>query len=305
MTAMRRSVPSSFDTKDSLKQHGLAPSKKRGQNFLVHRATAEALVASARFSPDDRVIEVGVGLGALTIPLAAQVSEVIGIEIDSGLIRYHEQENILPSNVTLVHGDILRFDLRELREQFGHRLKIIANLPYSISNPFIFRMIEQAAAIEQVCVMLQKEVAERLTAAVGSKSYGIPTVLLGSCAKTEKLMQLSPAEFYPQPKIDSLVLRISFFPDGKRSENFPFLQEVVRAAFANRRKTLLNNLTASGIGRTKISADMGERKKLFASAIATLGTKSDVRGETLSIDQFKSLSRALENILASEYCKQK
>lgn len=287
----------SASVKNTLADHRLAPSKRLGQNFLIHRSTAEAIVAAAGFAATDRVIEVGVGLGALTIPLASAVAAVTGIEIDQGLVRYHEKHQLLPPNVTLLHGDILRLDLSVLQGASAERLKIIANLPYSISNPFIFRLIELRAAVDQVVVMLQKEVADRLQALPNTKSYGIPTVLLGCCARVERLMTLDRSQFHPRPKIDSEVIRISFLLPQPDNHLFHTMQQLVRAAFANRRKTLLNNLLATtGAGKTAPDRNVTNRedaKSRFSRAIESLGLPLTVRGEALSIEQFQLLAAAL------------
>jgi len=127
-------------TKESLRSYKLAPSKKFGQNFLVNENTANRIVFAGQVQPEDTIVEVGVGLGALTTPLAKQVHHVFGIEIDSGIIRYHEQEGDLPQNVTLIHQDILKTDFEALYSRIGSKLKFMANLPYSISNPFLFKL---------------------------------------------------------------------------------------------------------------------------------------------------------------------
>lgn len=285
--------------KTTLAAHHLAPSKRLGQNFLVHRGAAEAIVTAAGFDTGDQVIEVGVGLGALTMPLAASVAEVIGIEIDRGLIRYHEQEQTLPGNVTLVHGDILRLDLTTLRGPDYGKLKMIANLPYSISNPFIFRIIEFREAIDQVTVMLQKEVADRLLAAPGTKAYGIPTVLLGCCARIETLLTLKPDQFHPRPKIDSQVIRIIFHDPQPDQDAFAALRQVVRAAFANRRKTILNNLLTSPLGRRagdRPGKDVdAERRTRLCRAVESIGQSPSIRGEILTIKQFQELAIAIKD----------
>ncbi len=287
----------SASVKNTLADHRLAPSKRLGQNFLIHPSTAEAIVAAAGFAANDRVIEVGVGLGALTIPLAAAVASVTGIEIDQGLVRYHEKHQLLPPNVTLLHGDILRLDLSVLQGPSTERLKIIANLPYSISNPFIFRLIELRAAVDQVVVMLQKEVADRLQAVPNTKSYGIPTVLLGCCARVQRLMTLDRNQFHPRPKIDSEVIRISFLQNQPDNHLFHTIQHLVRAAFANRRKTLLNNLlAAAGGGKTAANRSLTNRedaRSRFSRAIESLSLPLTVRGEALSIEQFRTLADAL------------
>lgn len=285
--------------KNTLADHRLAPSKRLGQNFLIHRSTAEAIVTAAGFAADDRVIEVGVGLGALTIPLAGAVAAVTGIEIDQGLVRYHRDQQILPANVTLLHGDILRLDLSVLQGPATGRLKMIANLPYSISNPFIFRLIELRESIDQVVVMLQKEVADRLHARPKTKSYGIPTVLLGCCARVERLMTLDRSQFHPRPKIDSQVIRIRFFQPQPDNHLFHNVQHLVRAAFANRRKTLLNNLLAAAGSRgaqpERGSTDTRDARKRFSRAIESLGLPLTVRGEALSIEQFQHLAAILDD----------
>ena len=200
-------------TKQSLQKHSLAPKKRFGQNFLVHRKTAEAIVQAGGVGKDDSIIEVGVGLGALTIPLAHAAGHVFGLEIDSGIIRYHQEENDLPDNVTLMHEDVLKADFNALADRCGGMLKIMANLPYSISNPFLFKLIDNHERMAWATIMLQKEVAQRLLAHAGTKDYGVPTVLLQSCATVKPLMTLKPAEFHPRPKIDSVVVRIDFSSD--------------------------------------------------------------------------------------------
>ena len=275
-------------TKSILKKQGLAPAKKLGQNFLVHRHTAERIVDLAGITARDTVIEVGVGLGALTTPLAEAAAQVIGLEADSGIIRLHEEQGTLPENVRLVHQDVLKADLNELAGLCGGRLKIIANLPYSISSPFLFKLIKHNNLIDFAVVMLQKEVALRLLAKPGSKEYGVPTVLMASCAETRMLMQVKPEEFHPRPKVDSVVIRLSFQPLPERVRNigsidYPLLKRVVRGAFGQRRKTLLNALSATG---------MLDKQKL-AECISEAGLAPSIRAERLELEDFVQLSRAI------------
>ena len=286
-------------TKSTLNRYGLAPSKKRGQNFLVNPRTAETIVELADLSPQDKVIEVGVGLGALTLPLAHKVHQVIGLELDKGLIRYHQREQILPENVQLIHGDIIEADFSRLAKQIGAELKIIANLPYSISNQFIFKIIENKSYITQVIVMLQKEVADRLAARPNCKEYGIPTILLGSCAQIVKLMTLKPAEFHPRPKIDSVVLRISFDKEGDDSYRYSHFQKIVRTAFRNRRKTLCNNLASPVIFSKQAPATRTDLKKQATVLIIDAGLDPGIRAEALSIQDFQKLTKAFEDLTCS------
>jgi 16S rRNA (adenine1518-N6/adenine1519-N6)-dimethyltransferase len=279
------------NTKTLLKKQGLAPTKKLGQNFLVHQHTAERIVRLAEIGSKDTVIEVGVGLGALTTPLAKAAEKVIGIETDSGLIRYHENEGDLPDNVALVHGDVLKSNFEELVQTTGGKpLKIIANLPYSISSPFLFKLIEQHKYVDFAVVMLQKEVGLRLTAQAGTKEYGVPTVMLASCAQTSMLMQVKPEEFHPRPKVDSVVVRIAFQPVPERvaalgAIDYSFLKKVVNGAFGQRRKTLLNALSSTGI----------LDKPTMQQCIIKAGLEPSVRAERLELEDFVRLAQIIND----------
>ncbi len=289
-------------TKEALDKHKLAPSKRFGQNFLVHQNTAEAIVHTAKVSAQDIIIEVGVGLGALTVPLARSAQHVYGLEIDSGIIAYHREENELPENVTLLHQDVLKTNFQKLKDQCGDRLKILANLPYSISNPFIFKLIENHDDIEWATIMLQKEVAERLMASPGTKEYGIPTILLQTCATIEKCMTLKPGEFHPRPKVDSVVIHLRFNPAPERTFNLPqydtsLLQKIVRAAFGNRRKTLLNTMHAADLFPSLSFSNKSELKKITEEVIVTTGISPKVRGEMLTLEDFVNLTVEVKKIL--------
>lgn len=275
-------------TRKILKRKGLAPNKKLGQNFLVHEHTPRRIVQLAGLGPEDQVVEVGVGLGALTRPLAAAVAKVIGLEMDSGIIRLHQEQQNLPANVQLVHADVLKVDFADLVEP-GQRLKIVANLPYSISTPFLFRLIDHAPLMDFAVVMLQKEVALRLMAQPNTKDYGAPTVLLASCADVRLLLKVNPADFHPRPKVDSVVVRIGFHPQPERVQALgpfdrKFFSRVVHAAFGQRRKTLLNALDSGAL-----VAD----KKELARRIESAGIAPSARAETLTLENFVQLSRAI------------
>ncbi len=283
------------DTRKSLREESLAPKKQLGQNFLVNKATADAVANCGRISKDDIIIEVGVGLGALTQPIAEQAKEVIGLEIDRGLVRFHNEKDDLPANVTLLHQDILKADFAELYRKSQAKLKIMANLPYSISNPFLFTLIENREKMDWATIMLQKEVADRLTASPNTKQYGIPTVLLKSCATVQSLLTLKPAEFHPRPKIDSVVVRIEFQdPKAEATESYDWslFQKIVRAAFSQRRKTLLNTLSSVNFFSDLVEGDKKAGKQLTKEAIYQAGIKEGLRAEVLHLDQFIDLTRS-------------
>lgn len=285
------------NTRSSLEKYNLTPKKRFGQNFLVHAGTAEAIVHAGRITGDDIILEVGVGLGALTRPLARSAREVIGLEIDSGLIRFHQEEEDLPENVTLIHQDILKADFQVLSELCQGPIKIMANLPYSISNPFLFKLIENREKMAWATIMLQKEVADRLTAQPGTKQYGVPTVLLSACATVKRLLTLKPAEFHPRPKIDSVVVRIDFDRQFERIRALPaydysLLQRVVRGAFSQRRKTLLNTLSSARLFPLVAEQDKAAIKQLTEAAIRRAGIAPTVRAEDLTLEDFVQLTLA-------------
>lgn len=288
-------------TRHDLDKHSLAPKKRFGQNFLVNRRTAEAIVRAGKISKDDTVIEVGVGLGALTQPLAEQAGNVIGLEIDSGIIRFHEEENDLPPNVTLLHQDVLKADFQELSQRCGSPLKIMANLPYSISNPFIFKLIENREQVAEATIMLQKEVAERLMARPATKEYGVPSVLLRSCSTIRKMMTLKPAEFHPRPKIDSVVVRIEFSHTPFQSAegipfSYPVFQHIVRATFNQRRKTILNTLSGAGLIPGAATREKSDVKQMAEKAIRAAGLEPSLRPEVLLLDDFIRLAIVFQDM---------
>jgi len=278
--------------KEILKQQRLAPKKRFGQNFLVNKNLSEKIVRLAGIHPDDTIIELGVGFGALTSHLAKCCKKVIGLEIDSGIIRWHKEEGNLPDNVSLLHQDILQADFSKLANDAGGRLKIIANLPYAISNPLLFKLTLHRNEMEWAVLMLQKEVAQRLSAETGTKDYGILTVRMAACASVQKLLDLGPQHFHPRPKVDSQVMRLTFHPKPARAEAFPdydyaLFRIVVDAAFQQRRKTLVNALSSSSL--------LGIDKKRIETALNLMKLDSRIRGEKLQVEDFVALTNILQH----------
>ena len=277
-------------SKKLLKEQGLAASKRLGQNFLVHQQTAQRIVDFAELSKEDTVLEIGVGLGALTRPLAEAAGQVLGLEADSGIIRLHEERQDFPENVRLIHQDVLKADFDELVHlSGGRRLKIIANLPYSISSPFLFQLIGQHELVDFAVIMLQREVALRLLAEPGTKDYGVPTVMLGTVATVNMLLHVGPEEFHPRPKVDSAVIRISFHPLPKRAAalgNFDrkLLGSIVSSTFGQRRKTLLNSLFSVGLFD----------KETLRECITEAGLLPAGRAEKLTLEEFVRLAQVIE-----------
>jgi 16S rRNA (adenine1518-N6/adenine1519-N6)-dimethyltransferase len=279
--------------KKILKAQKLAPSKKLGQNFLVHRQTSERIVELAEVTSHDTIIELGVGLGSLTQPLAEKVDKVIGIELDSGIVEYHKQQQDLPENVSLIHQDLLKADFHELANQTGGKLKIMANLPYSISNPLLFKLVETRDSMAWAVLMLQKEVGQRLTAQVGTKNYGVLSVLLAGIASVKTLMHVGPGHFHPRPKVDSVVVKITFNPAPERTDRLPdhdrkLLRRLVNAAFQQRRKTLLNALSAANLD--------GLDKASLAQLLPAIDIDPKIRAERLTIEDYVRLTIAVEKV---------
>lgn len=294
---MKKTGVATTRTRETLSSQGLAPSKKRGQNFLKFSATAQKIIAKADFSPGDHVVEVGVGLGTLTNCLAELVASVTGIEIDRGLVNYLLQEQILPDNVELIHQDVLKTDLSALVPADGSRLKVISNLPYSISNPFIFKLIDNRELIDSAVILLQKEMAERLTAQPGTKAYGIPSVLLQSCASIKKLMLVDADQFHPKPQVDSLLIRITFRKEAAGAGiGFEYFRAAVRAAFSSRRKTLLNNLIASFPFSAGKAMPKSEKRCRISQTISAAGLDGAMRAENLSFREFQNLALHLQRL---------
>ncbi|MDR0476991.1 MAG: 16S rRNA (adenine(1518)-N(6)/adenine(1519)-N(6))-dimethyltransferase RsmA [Desulfobulbaceae bacterium] len=285
--------------RDLLHQHLLTPRKSLGQNFLRHPHIADEIVRRAGIAPGDTIIEVGVGLGALTMALARTAEKVIGLEIDQGLIALHEAEQDLPANVELRRQDILRTDLAALAADVGRPLHVISNLPYSISHPFLFLVLDNRQHIRQVTVMVQEEVAARLMAQPRTKEYGIATVLFALCARIESLLAVSPEMFHPEPAVQSRLIQITFAPETAPSASeFAMVKKIVRHTFGNRRKTLGNTLGTAGFWQ-QFPEIRPENGKALANDLlrqAEIGDKA--RPEELAPEEFIRLSQALGKMVA-------
>ncbi|MCA1959978.1 MAG: 16S rRNA (adenine(1518)-N(6)/adenine(1519)-N(6))-dimethyltransferase RsmA [Desulfomonile sp.] len=270
-------------TRKTFKEHGLTPKKWMGQNLLVDQRYLERIVRAASVKPGEHVVEVGAGLGVLTEALANEGAEVWAFEIDAGFFRVLEDRLRSRLTVHLIHEDVLKYDFRELFGRLG-RLRVVANLPYSISSRLIFRFFEHRELFDSLTILLQREVAERLAATAGSKDYGVLTVLLGVSASVELLFDIPGRAFYPVPEVTSTLVRITFPKVPPVTVSNPrMLVRVVKAAFAARRKTLRNNMRS----RMKIASETMEK------AAADTAIDLDRRGETLTPDEFARFTDAL------------
>ena len=274
-----------------LKAWNLKPKKQLGQSFLADPATAAAIIARAELSPTDVVLEIGAGLGALTIPLAGAVKKVYAVEKDRQLVDLLQTELLTHriSNCEVFAGNILDIDLQRFTQRAGGKLTVVGNLPYNISSQILVRLIQERADYERAIFMFQKELAQRITAQPGGRQYGRITAMLRYCADIRTLLKVKAAAFYPAPKVDSNVINIKFKSTavyGPHDETMLFA--VIKAAFGNRRKTLENALTASALGIDTFIA---------LQALNSAGIDPARRAETLEPAEFVSLERCLRAVM--------
>lgn len=252
--------------------------KRFGQNFLRDRHIVAEILNAAAIGPEDRVLEIGPGLGALTGDLLARAAEVHIIEVDPELIEHWQRQS--HPRLQLHAGDALTLDWSALLSHPPY--KLAANLPYNISTPILFRMIEQRHLFSRLVLMFQKEVGERLCAPPGGKDYGILSVFCQLWFDVRKVTNVPPGAFSPPPKVDSIVVQLDPLPQPRVDPGDEGLfRRVVRGAFGQRRKTLRNALNGAGFPPAEIDA-----------ALLTAGIDPQRRGETLSLEEFSRLSRA-------------
>ena len=270
------------EVRAALQELEFRPRKSRGQNFLVHERVIDAIVRLVDLLPQDEVLEIGPGLGFLTRRLIASGANVWAVEVDGVLVDWLKRSSLSEHpSFHLLHDDILTAPLDELLPR--HKIKLVGNLPYSISTPVLFRLFEAREHFSSLVLMVQKEVAERIAAHPGSKSYGTLSVWCQVHGRVTAKLSVSPEAFFPRPKVRSTVLKIELFPEPLAgADELPMLRGLVRAAFNQRRKTLSNAL-ASVIKRDRNEID---------SFLQAQDIDPKRRGETLSVDEFIKLARA-------------
>lgn len=283
-------------TKEILKQYGFSFKKSLGQNFITDRNILQQIVEAADLSPEVGVIEVGPGIGALTEQLAKQAGQVLALEIDQRLLPVLSETLKEYSNVKVVHQDVLKANLMQLVQEHlaGYeRLSVVANLPYYITTAILMHLLEAKLKLEHIVVMLQKEVADRLAAQPGTKDYGSLSIAVQYYAVATVERIVPKTVFVPQPNVDSAVIKLSLRPKPLvQVQDEAYFFQIVRASFAQRRKTLLNNL------QSFLGSDI-EKSKL-QNILDEISIDGKRRGETLSIEEFAKLSDLLYSYTRSK-----
>jgi len=274
-------------TKYIMKKYGITANKSLGQNFLINEDVVNNIVSSSEISKEDLVIEIGPGLGTLTESLLENAGKVIAIELDERMMKILNDRFFMYDNFQIINEDVLKVDLakliREQKEEYNLKnAKIVANLPYYITTPIIMKLLEEELDIQSITVMIQKEVADRLIATPGEKLSGAITYSVYYYAKSESIMIVDNNSFIPEPEVKSEVIKLSIRKEPAINlKNKQLFFKLIKVSFMQRRKTLMNALVNGGIFKDKTQA-----KDVFDK----LGLDVNVRGESLSIEDFAKLS---------------
>ncbi|WP_028595212.1 16S rRNA (adenine(1518)-N(6)/adenine(1519)-N(6))-dimethyltransferase RsmA [Paenibacillus assamensis] len=293
MTRSMMDIATPSRTKEIIKKHGFSFKKSLGQNFLIDMNIMRRIVQAAGLDEKTGALEIGPGIGALTEQLAREAGKVTAVEIDQRLIPILAEVMEPYANVSVVNNDVLKVDLSALfEEQFSgmDKVSVVANLPYYVTTPIMMKLLEERLPLKNIVVMIQKEVAERMAAAPGSKDYGSLTVAVQYYSEPEIVCTVPHTVFIPQPNVESAVIRLKVRenpPVQVNDERLFF--DVVQASFAQRRKTLWNNLKA------RYGAEAGVEG--LQGALETVDINPQRRGETLSLEEFARLSDAIGALL--------
>lgn len=252
--------------------------KKFGQNFLRDKNLLAAIVKDAGITKDDTVIEIGPGAGALTQELCRAAKSVVCYEIDKQLKPVLDENLKEFSNYEIVFGDVLKVDMSEIEQRAGGEFKLVANLPYYITTPIIFKFLEQSQNISSLTIMVQKEVAQKIVAKPNAEGYGVLSVMTNFFSSTKICRIVGRKMFYPAPKVDSAIVHMDIFENIDKNYAQKFKQ-IVFASFAMRRKTLSNNLSSA----LKLS------KQEVDERLLSVGISPQTRAETLCVEDFKKL----------------
>ncbi len=278
------------ETKFLMKKYGIIANKKLGQNFLIDENVLDTIVNSSEISSEDLVIEIGPGLGTLTQKLLEEAGKVICVELDDRMITVLQDRFFMYNNLEIINEDILKIDLGKLIKENKKnsdlkKVKIVANLPYYITTPIIMKLLEEKLDIESITVMIQKEVADRLTAIPGNKNSGAITYTVYYYSQAEEILTVPNTSFIPEPEVESEVIKLNIRKkpviEIKDEEKF---FKIIKYAFMQRRKTLVNSLSNS---------NLFESKQQIENILKELGIDKRIRGEALTIEQFAKITKLI------------
>ena len=278
------------ETRFIMKKYNIKANKNLGQNFLINEEVVNNIVGCSNIEKEDLVIEIGPGLGTLTKYLLEKAGKVICIELDTKMLQILEDRFSLYNNFELINNDVLKVDLKNIIEKEKaedkiKNVKIVANLPYYITTPIIMKLLEEELELESITVMIQKEVADRLIAVPGQKNTGAITYSVYYYASSEAIMEVPNSSFIPEPEVTSKVIKLNIRKEPivtpKDKEK---MFKIIKYAFMQKRKTLLNSLTNNGVF---------ENKQKGIEILNSLGIKENVRPEELTLEQFEKISDIL------------
>ena len=278
-------------TIETIQKYQFAFQKRFGQNFLIDSHVLDKIVNAAGITQEDCVLEIGPGIGTMTQYLAEHAGRVVAVEIDTNLLPILADTLKDYSNVTVINEDILKVDMNQLVKEYnqGRPIKVVANLPYYITTPIIMGLFESNVPIENITVMVQKEVADRMQVGPGSKDYGALSLAVQYYASPYIVANVPPNCFIPRPNVGSAVIRLTRYQEPPvQVRDAALMFRLIRASFNQRRKTLQNGLNNS--------PELSFSKDEIAAVIESLGLSASVRGETLTLEQFAALSNAFSDL---------
>lgn len=278
-------------TIETIQKYQFAFQKRFGQNFLIDSHVLDKIVNAAGITKEDCVLEIGPGIGTMTQYLAEHAGRVVAVEIDTNLLPILAETLKDYSNVTVINEDILKVDMNQLVKEYnqGRPIKVVANLPYYITTPIIMGLFESNVPIENITVMVQKEVADRMQVGPGSKDYGALSLAVQYYASPYIVANVPPNCFIPRPNVGSAVIRLTRYQEPPvQVKDVKLMFRLIRASFNQRRKTLQNGLNNS--------PELSFPKEKIAAVIESLGLPPAVRGEALTLEQFAALANAFSDL---------
>ncbi len=289
---MTLNISNKSNTMDILKKYGLTLKKSLGQNFIIEPKILDKIIKKAEIDKDTGVLEIGPGIGSLTQKLAEQAGKVVAIEIDKRLIPILEDTLSNTDNTKIIHGDVLKISLEEIIEKELNTfstIKVVANLPYYVTSPIIIKLLEDKLPLDTITIMVQKEVAERISAKPGGKEYGSLTVFVEYFAEAKISFHVPSTVFIPKPNVDSAVLNLKIKQDYPiHTDDEQLLFKVIRTSFMHRRKTIFNNL--------KILFEKEQKEELL-NILDTVKINPQRRAESISLKEYINLSQELKSLL--------